>query len=371
MGILIDTEPPGAPLHPGVQRDRGTSMQSIVERFPDQARTREACRYVLRLIRSGGLVEGDRLPTQEELRLDSGYAHDTLSKAMQALVQAGVLTRKPRVGTLVLDPDALQEKLWTVGLTFPHRVVSGYFAMLQALTTQALQRRDCWCRTYLCAQHEWPGPRGFTVDCFPGLAADLQTGRVDAVLSLLHVDMPDVEVSAAGNRSTPSSCYHDHAGYCREAAELLHRRGCSRLMVVQAVSPEVYQEDVAQQLHELGYAMEIAHDVTQIEDGMDLGRALLARPARQRPDGLIALTDHAAMGLCSVLATSDYRPDVTVLTHPQLRQVYAMPVFRWEVDIHELADCAAAMLVDRLMAPGLPTRQVPIRATLVEGGPRP
>ena len=68
-----------------------------------------ACKAILRTIWINGLRSGDRLPNHSDLREAIGVSNNSLSPAMKRLVAAGVIERKPRVGTVVLDPYALKE----------------------------------------------------------------------------------------------------------------------------------------------------------------------------------------------------------------------------------------------------------------------
>jgi DNA-binding transcriptional MocR family regulator len=60
---------------------------------------------VHRLIRSGRLVEGDRLPTVRDLAQDLGISPATVSEAWQALAAVGAIKARGRAGTFVLAPS--------------------------------------------------------------------------------------------------------------------------------------------------------------------------------------------------------------------------------------------------------------------------
>ncbi|MCF7837791.1 MAG: hypothetical protein K9N49_04105, partial [Candidatus Marinimicrobia bacterium] len=91
--------------------------------------------------------------------------------------------------------------------------------------------------------------------------------------------------------------------------------------------------------------------------GRVIARDLLEQAPARRPEGLIVLDDFVAAGLMAVLREADgYRPRMVVLTHVQNPREYPLPVFRFELDIAELAQRGVAVLLERLRNPGLPDR---------------
>lgn len=73
-------------------------VSEIVERSPAGIAS-----AIHRLIRSGALVSGDRLPTVRELAAEVGVSPSTVSEAWQALGSVGAVRARGRAGTFVRD----------------------------------------------------------------------------------------------------------------------------------------------------------------------------------------------------------------------------------------------------------------------------
>lgn len=66
---------------------------------------------VLGRIRAGIWRPGDLLPTEAELAVELGCARATVSRALRALAEAGLLDRRRRAGTRVSAPEAARARL--------------------------------------------------------------------------------------------------------------------------------------------------------------------------------------------------------------------------------------------------------------------
>ena len=122
-----------------------------------------------------------------------------------------------------------------------------------------------------------------------------------------------------------------------EAARLFLKEGCRYLGVVFPVDQPVglrkpYDSvvDVVSTPHQPPCTCELLYDKHSmsnedgklagwhIDAGRNIGEYLLARPAEQRPDGLIITNDLVAMGLVETIRVgSNYRPKIAVQTNLQ------------------------------------------------------
>ena len=97
----------------------------------------KAYRMILRYLRSQKFAVGQLLPTQAELRQQLNFSNDTLTRAMRWLVEDGVLERKQRAGTMVLDMSKARLDDHTVMLAMvPHNTLPDepfYGHLLRAL----------------------------------------------------------------------------------------------------------------------------------------------------------------------------------------------------------------------------------------------
>jgi len=70
-------------------------------------------------IEQGVFKPGDRIPTEEELSRVTGLARATIRQAIQNLVNMGLLIRKRRLGTFVLEKVADTSSQTIIGLLLP------------------------------------------------------------------------------------------------------------------------------------------------------------------------------------------------------------------------------------------------------------
>ena len=80
-------------------------------------------------IEQGVFKPGDRIPTEEELSRVTGLARATIRQAIQNLVNMGLLIRKRRLGTFVLEKVAATKSHTIIGLLLPD-IRRGYAPVL-------------------------------------------------------------------------------------------------------------------------------------------------------------------------------------------------------------------------------------------------
>lgn len=93
-----------APLG-GVRGERPSLIEVVVESVIDRT-SRGIAAAVHRLVRSGRLKPGDRLPTVRELAARLGVSPATVSDAWQALASVGAIVARGRAGTFVRELPA-------------------------------------------------------------------------------------------------------------------------------------------------------------------------------------------------------------------------------------------------------------------------
>ena len=152
----------------------------------------------------------------------------------------------------------------------------------------------------------------------------------------------------------------------RSAVRLLVARGCGRLAVVSHGSPfpgfSRFWEGFVCGLNEHGLVPDEAQNITGsgiqgIAGGQQAAERILALPTALRPDGIIVVDDWLAMGLAATLRqTLNYRPRLAVQTNLQIPLAFALPVLRFDVDIHELARKGVELFFDLLRNPQQPAK---------------
>ncbi len=83
------------------------------EAIEHRTRTAEAIQRIKKMIRSGRLSAGDRLPPEREMAAQLGLSRNALREAVRALALLNILEARQGNGTYVtsLDPDRLMEPL--------------------------------------------------------------------------------------------------------------------------------------------------------------------------------------------------------------------------------------------------------------------
>jgi len=107
----------------------------------------QAREVVLQRIRTGDYRPGQRLPSERELALDLELSHLTLRRALKDLVDAGLIVRKPRVGTFVQETRSV-ELADRVAIVVPEYIGSPdrahpFFPILMRGIMSGLDQRDC------------------------------------------------------------------------------------------------------------------------------------------------------------------------------------------------------------------------------------
>ncbi len=107
-----------------------------------------------------------------------------------------------------------------------------------------------------------------------------------------------------------------------------------------------------------------------VEDGREVGAAILARPSHDRPDGVVAGADLVAMGVLQQLLGSELRvpQDVAVIGYDDNRAAWAsvVPISTVRQPGEEMGRVAARLLLEEILTPRDHThRTVVLEPTLV------
>jgi len=331
-----------------------------------------AAREVVRLIHRNNLRLDDRLPPQSELLAKMPFSNDTISEAMKALVDAGVLTRRRRVGTVVMDPDRPVRGLWRVGVAVFSAIYQPFYAQLLHRVLFHLDELGCVSTLHMLN----PGcmRRPPILSDFGVLKQDAEDSIVSGIISFSDLAMPDcVRLEQGGipmcyvGAWEDASCgvVIDQAPMVQRAVELLVGQGCRQLSLIHASNDEegydrgqlAYQAAVA----EAGIGTHSRQDITDGHSphaGARIAEVLLALPADERPEGLIVLNDWIGMGLTARLAEAgSYRPNVVVQTNKQAPLAFSFPVVHFEVDVEQMALRSVDILLQRMRNPLAPARR--------------
>lgn len=339
----------------------------------------KACKQVLRVIWSLGLERGDAVPTQRELQKMYGFSHNVLSPAMQRLVRAGVVTRKVKVGTIVLDRRAFREPIWRVAIAenfLEQQCASPFFSLLAGYVQRELISLGCRPRLYL--RKALPSGLRDSLNIYGTLARDAQQDMLDGAIALGAIEAEEWRKIAGPmplcglTEAAQCGAGVDQGAMARDAVALLASKGCRRLTIISNNRlPTLrrfwngFEQGVEKaRLKRWSGELITTRDLTkaqlqnapwQIAAGQAAAKVIAATPRRERPDGLIVLDDFTAAGLTMTLRElGDYRPRIAVLANLQVPQVYALPVFRFQLDVDLLARRGVSVFHERLLNPTLP-----------------
>lgn len=335
-------------------------------RLAGTTQVERTCKAILRTIWAQGLGPGERLPNHRDLVVSLGISNNTLDAAMRRLVETGVITRRPKIGTVVLDAEAFTEPLWRVGVleNFDDmRTASPYWSLLGAFVQHDLANAGCWPRLFFHRVRGASPP--LKIDDYRALREEVDRGRLDGAVCLGSMDMNDWHGVADG---LPLCGFHekldcgvvvDGTAWRRAAREIFSRAGCRRIGDFEGgddhdgfpIRLDNGESILVSHPRPAGSPRAVFH--------MDVGRAaaqtLLRLPKSRRPDGLLLQDDYLAAGFTQQLRESEgYRPSLAVLTHIQNPLPYALPILQFEVDISEMSRLCVAILLARLRNPTLP-----------------
>jgi GntR family transcriptional repressor for pyruvate dehydrogenase complex len=71
-----------------------------------QTLTSQVIGHLLKLIKTGQIKPGSRLPTEKQLSQELGVSRTCIREAMKSLESLGLISVRPRIGAIVLDPSS-------------------------------------------------------------------------------------------------------------------------------------------------------------------------------------------------------------------------------------------------------------------------
>ena len=331
-------------------------------RKADQARQKLLC-YIL----DSQLKAGDRLPTQDQLRLKLLLGTETIANAIHALAEEGILEVRNKVGIFVRrhEPGELVARLIGIGLSMVQG--SPYNSMLIYYLQSELQKQSC--RAMLFCNY---GSEDATIHSFPGLDYALKHGQLSGFITTERLALNDwQQLETTGVQV----CYCGHSGgfpltvttavtdYTLAALRDIRRLGLSR---PEAIFPEMRYFEQARQRDPFASAFLRA---VGMEYRPLAGEQLVNHYLRQavRPDALIFYDDTTTADFCCQLVRchADWHPVIFALRNRQIPLLLPVDnVFFYELDIEEVAASIVGLLLAKIRNPALRPVQisVPIRA---------
>lgn len=322
------------------------------------------CRALVRYIIKQGLTFGEKLPAQEELRKLLNYSHNSMSPAMNLLVDSGMLERKPKIGTIINDPKSFPAGLWRIA--FPFGMLDNTpRCQFETILIRYLQEKcfqaKCHMRFYILnvdkvgiVPHEFSD--------FGLLQNDLEAGRVDGILtpaffsaeSSIYAAVFSVPLCNVGGwQETPLRVSIAFQDVIIQGIGLLDKKGCKSISVIfdrnsQKEVVDFIDNQIIKDQKYKNLQIKII-DTGNLKCVEEIVGSYKENEA-SRPDGLIVLNDNLALELTTRLRDLSFSPEVIVQSNKQIPLFFPMPVIKIEFDIEELADAGVSLLMDRILS---------------------
>jgi DNA-binding LacI/PurR family transcriptional regulator len=321
-------------------------------------------RDMIRFLGEAGAEEGYKLPTQAHLVRKLKTCHATLQVAMQWLVEDGVLSRRRKTGTFVLEPypSSPQRAIWRIGIVMPSLASGAFLPLLTHYLHLHLSHQGALARAYFLSPKAAPAAEVLLrrATDFLGLAEDLSEGLLDGIVTATRLRCREVPVSSAGFLYDQSGfgAVYDEEHFLRAAMDYLMESGAKRiywLMPFDLRETFPKQPDLiaglAAAMKARGGVLEIAPNPVTADSGKRLARELLRRSPSARPEGLVIQSETHAQMFCNALATTSFRPLIATQTNRQIPTSFALPVHELAVDVEEAAAGAVRVLIEKLRRP--------------------
>lgn len=316
----------------------------------------------------------DKLPGERVLAKELGFSYMTIRKAIDNLVNEGLLFKIPTKGTYVADQQAQKPKTRTIGYFLDSRIAGGLSSPYYAMIFNALEkatRRNGYTLTYFTDSSE-PNLHkilkkldGVISSCFPRVESFIQ--NIKEIVPVLAID------NSASDKTIPSVII-DNFNAELEVVDYLSSHGHKCIGFMTGLE----DSDVGKNRFE-GYKNGLR------KNGIDADPALVFRgnytfgsgvsgveyflSLEPRPTALICANDSMALGALSRCQQSGLKVpddmsivgfddiDIASQITPSLTTVH--------VPVTEIAECAFNMLQCLIEGKPLDNRHVALEAHLV------
>jgi hypothetical protein len=349
-------------------------------RDPD-TQVSSCCRAIVRYIHEQRLTADSKLPTQEELRRLLNFSHNSLTPAMNLLVESGMIQRKRRLGTVVVDPDAIPAGLWRIALALgilDNSPWCRFETILSRYLQEKIQRAGCQMRFYILNYDKFAVVPHELAD-FGLLEPDIASGKLDAIISPAFFSLNAYSVceehgvplcNTGGWKEIPMRVEFDLDDLLQRAFKILKTSGRNRIAVIY---DHVSCPDIGELVKSQSVTGGIGNDLdirtihgAENVDANGIAAGILKQDPSRRPEGLIILNDMLAQTLAALLSGTDYAPDIIVQTNKEIPLFYAMPVTRLELGIEELAEASVKMVLEKVTCLSLPVEMQTLKADYQE-----
>jgi len=304
----------------------------ILEIIMAGMRTEMVKQELIRYIADNQLASGKKIPSQDELRLKLNVGSATISSAIKALAEDGVLDIRDKVGAFVKG-DHLDGHTGRNIAIVVNESQSTYSQILVSYFQQYLQKNNCQSMVFA----NTGGGDGKLLKSYPGLLRNIKSGHISAVIFAGRVydseykllDNDEIKyVSTLKINDEHASCYIDYKSYIEAAFDLLIEQGIKKPMVIsKGYKPnELLKNAFCENLQRLNTQFDweelfvLSHSFLH---SREIVEALLKQSPAERPDALIFTGDVVMQGVAAWLlrlqagVTNKYLPVSTTILNKQ------------------------------------------------------
>ena len=329
--------------------------------------------YIRRQIKNNSIT--NKLPGERALAAELGYSYMTVRKAVDNLVNEGLLYKIPTKGTYVADRKTQKAKTRTIGYFLDSRIAGGLSSPYYSMIFNAIEKKASkhgYTLVYFTNSNESNMQKalkkmdGVIASCFL---------RVENLIQEIKAAIPVVAIDNSVADKTIPSVIIDNFSAERETVDYLWSLGHRRIGFITGLE----DSDVGKNRYE-GFKSGL------IKLGVELEPELVFRgnytfgsgvsgvdyflSLEQRPTAIICANDSMALGAINRLHQADLEvPDdmsIVGFDDIELARQVTPPLTTVSVPVDEIAGCAFDMLKQLIDGKPLDNRHVALQAHLVE-----
>ena len=318
-----------------------------------------------------------KLPGERILARDLGYSYMTVRKAIENLVNEGILYKVPTKGTFVADRKQRKTKTGTIGYFLDHRIAGGLSSPYYSMIFNALEKETSrnGCSLIYFSDNDPANLRkvykkldGVIASCFP---------RVESLIQELKEQVPIVAIDNSAADKTIPSIIIDNFSAQSSAVDHLCALGHERIGIMTGLE----DSDVGNNRY-AGYQNGLN------KNGIDTDPTLVFRgnytfgsgvsgvdyflSLEQRPTAIVCANDSMALGAMNRLYQQDVKvPDelsVVGFDDIDIASQIVPPLTTIKVPVDEIAERAFGMLKILIEGKEVENRHVALVAKLVVRG---
>ncbi len=317
---------------------------------------------LVRFLADSQLVPGDKLPSQNELRLKLKVGTTTIASAINSLAEDGVLEIRDKVGVFVKDIglDGHSGRNIAILVNISNSI---YVHILVSQLQKELQAQNCHNIVFSC-----PGDKDSKkLKNYPGLLRNIRQNHISGMLITCvlldneyeYLDSTGIKyVSTINLPHGRNNCYYDSASFLKAAFKSIVEQGAKRPAVIsrgyelctssssafsrllKQLNPELDPDKYRLLTHSFSHSRQIVEELLRQSDD-------------ERPDALIFNGDVVFQGISGWLyrlqadKQKKYLPKSAVVLNkqnPVMPALEDLTVF--ELDIYELAAKSVNVLLE-------------------------